>query len=853
MKAVRLKTNYRKDPIGIDTDHFHFSWNCEGGIRQKSFQLIIKDEDGRQVFDSSKIDSARMSYDLKITLNDQTRCFWHLILWDENGKQEESEAAFFETGLGGKWKARWITTGRVCKKERLSGEYFRRQFVLKKKVKKVRLYASACGTYSAYINSQRLSGVLAPGSSEYGKHIYYQTYDVTKLLKEENTLDFTLLDGWYMGKLGYLNETNHFGNMRKLIAQLVITYEDETKEYICSDESFKCCYDGPILYSDLKDGEIYDANRIPSYDKHAIVCDHKMMPEAAPQDLIEEQEHFTPDLLITPSGKKVLDFHQNMAGYICFKANWPKESTITIQMGEVLDHGEFSRNTLLEQGRPDQIAQKIVYTSNGQQEYFHPEGFYSGFRYALIEGIEEIDPAAFEGVAIYSPLEFTSTFECSNKKIEQFHRNTLWSLKSNFVDVPTDCPQREKSGWDGDAQVFLPTALYMADVSAFFKKWLVDLADCQRKDGRIENVSPSAHRFAHREALGGAAGWADAAIIIPYRLWKNYGDESFISDNLKMMLGWKSYVEKAAKDKREKHATWLPFLKHKKPYYVEASDYENYVIESGSHWGEWLEPDVDSFSEIDLPKPELTTAYAAYSMGLLGEMLQKIGREKEAEECFTFSKHAKQAYSHYFIKEGQALSKRQSAMVRPLALDLLKEEDREKIARDLAEDVRNRNYKVGTGFLSTPFVLSVLVSNGYVKEAYRMLENEEVPGWLAMVKGGATSIWETYVMYDEEGHPLGHSMNHYSPGAVCAFLYDTVCGIRIDSKNRFVIAPVPGGTLDYAKAEYLSPYGKVSSSWEKKEGKIFCRFDVPANCTALILLPDGRKEKVSAGAYEFVV
>ena len=851
MKAVRLKTNYRKDPIGIDTGRFHFSWNCEGGIRQKSFQLIIKDEDGRQVFDSSKTDSARMSYDLQITLNDQTRYFWHLILWDENGKQEESEAAFFETGLGGKWKARWISTGRVCKKERLSGEYFRRQFVLTKKVKKARLYASACGTYSAYINQQRLPGVLAPGSSEYGKHIYYQTYDVTKLLKEENTLDFNLLDGWYMGKLGYLNETNHFGNMRKLIAQLVITYEDGTKEYICSDESFKCCYDGPILYSDLKDGEIYDANRIPSYDKNAIVCEHKVMPEAALQDPIEEQEHFTPDLLITPSGKRVLDFHQNIAGYIAFRVSGKKGQVISLQMGEVLDHGDFSRVTLLEDGMPDQIAQKIVYTCNGNDEYFHPEGFYSGFRYALVEGLEKIDPKDFEAIAVYTPLEFTGNFSSSSDKLDQFHKNTVWSLKSNFVDVPTDCPQREKSGWDGDAQVFLPTALYMADVSAFYKKWLVDLRDSQRKDGRVENVSPTVHRFEHREPLGGAAGWADAAIIIPYTLWKTYGDPSFIHENLELMLGWKAYIEKAAKDKREKHMSFLPFLKKKRPHYVEKSEWENYVIESGSHWGEWLEPDVNSFSEIDLPKPELTTAYAAYSMGLLGEMLEAIGKHEDAQTCASFSENAKKAYNHYFMKDGHTVSERQSSMVRPLALGLLNEKDQISVAEDLNKNAIGRNYSVGTGFLSTPFVLDVLLKYGYKETAYRMLENEKAPGWLAMVKGGATSIWETYIMYDENDHPIGHSMNHYSPGAVCSFLYRHVCGIQVEKGNCFVIEPVPGGTLTHAKAEYLSPYGKVVSAWERNDEKTIYRVEVPANCEALLKLPDGTKKTLQAGTHEF--
>ncbi len=275
------------------------------------------------------------------------------------------------------------------------------------------------------------------------------------------------------------------------------------------------------------------------------------------------------------------------------------------------------------------------------------------------------------------------------------------------------------------------------------------------------------------------------------------------------------------------------------------------MIESGMHWGEWMEPDIDSMTEQRQPKPELTSAYTHYSMGLLAQMLHSVGRNREAAECEAFSEGAKRAYNEFFVKDGHITAPRQAPMVRALALGLLDGDTAKSVAFDLNRSAMERNYTVGTGFLSTPYVLSVLTKYGYLDTAYKMLENECVPGWLAMVDGGATTVWETYVMFDENGHPLVHSMNHYSPGAMCSFLYDTVCGIRVDGTRHFVIAPQPGGTLTHAKAEWLSPYGKVSSHWIRENSEVKFEITVPANCTAEITLPDGHRNTVTAGSFKF--
>ena len=852
MKATGLQTNYRVNPLGIDDPMPRLSWKCEGGIKQEAFRVIARDEAGNTLFDSGKVESSSMHCRYEGSVKTAQRINWNVTLW-EGETEETSEEAWFEMGLLTETDrtAKWICGVDTNKKDRLPADCYRKTFILRSDVKKARLYATACGVYKAEINGKRLPGVLAPGTTEFSKRMYYQTYDVTELLEENNTLDITVGDGWYKGKLGWLEQSCRFGKQLKLWAQLVITYSDGTSETIGTDDSWRWCNDGPIRYADLMDGEVYDARMVPSFSQYAQVTTHSIIPTAAPNDGMEEHEIFKPKLIITPSGAKILDFGQNMAGYVRFTARGAEGQVITLKLFECLDGGEFSDMTLRKDPSKPADNQKTVYTCSGKAEVFQPDFFYSGFRYALVEGVEKVEPEDFEAVAVYSKLDFVGDFTCSNEKINQFVRNTQWSLKSNFVDIPTDCPQREKSGWDGDAQVFIGTASYFVDSMAFFRKWLRDLRDTQRKDGRVTNVSPSAHPFHDREPLGGAVGWADAAVIIPYTLWRRYGDDAIIRDNLDLMLGWASYVRKAAKDKLMKHLPIPPpFNKVFKPYYVAKSPYERYVIESGMHWGEWLEPDIDSVSEQQQPKPELTTAYTHYSMGLLAQMLRHIGKHEDAAACEEFSSGAKKAYNHYFVKDGKILAPRQAPMVRALALGLLSDEDAVKVAATLNKNAIDRNYTVGTGFLSTPFVLGVLAKYGYVDTAYKMLENTKAPGWLAMVEQGATTVWEVYHIFDENGHPKSSSMNHYSPGAVCGFLFDTVCGIQVDGENHFRIAPVPGGTLSHAKASYDSPYGKVECRWEKTGNGINYEITIPANCTAKVVLPGGNRRNLCAGSYE---
>lgn len=861
MKAINLKTDYRINPLGIDNTRPYFSWICQGGVKETAYQLTARDSKGQILYDSGKQETDRMScrYD-GLPLTSRTRVMWKVTLWDENGNAEASDDAFFEMGLLSQddWKARWIAGVDTDTAERLPADCFRTDFSLsgENHVVRARLYSSACGVYTAELNGRRLPGVLSPGCTEYDKRLYYQTYDVTSLIRSENTLIFTVADGWFKGKLGSDNTEYFFGTQLKLIAQLELTYADGSRQVIATDERWRWSNDGPVRYADLKDGEIYDSRKIPSFSQTAQPADYGTPPSAARTDGLQEHETFSPELLVSPSGAAILDFGQNLAGYVKFIVHGEPGQKIRLRLFETMDHGEFCDSNFTgfnENGTP-QVRQEIDFICAGGVQHFQPDFFYSGFRYALVEGLDKVNPSDFEAVAVYSPLEFHSDFQCSNEKINQFVRNTRWSMKSNFVDIPTDCPQREKSGWTGDAQVFAKTACYFADTASFYRKWLLDVRDCQRDDGRVDDVCPKIRGIDRRDPVNGGVGWADAAVIIPWTLWKFYGNTDFILDNYQLMHGWKEYMIRAAADKTYYHLPEEHPLKAAvEPYLPEDSPYNKYVIESGVHWGEWSEPGVDGGAELIQPKPEVTSAYMHYSMGLLAEMLEAVGKTDEAAECREYSDGAKKAYTYYFVKDGNITVPRQAPMVRALALGLLDGDNQKSVAKHLNDDVIARNYTVGTGFLSTPFVLDVLARNGYVDTAYRMLENTKAPGWLAMVEAGATTIWEHYKAYDDEGHPLQLSFNHYSLGAVCSFLFGDVCGIIPDGENHFLIRPIPGGTLNFANASFASPYGMVESGWKREEDtRIRYHVSIPANVTADLILPDGNWYQLKSGIIDLI-
>jgi alpha-L-rhamnosidase len=524
MKAIHLRTEYLKEPIGLGIVNPRFYWNCEGGVKQTAYTILAKIED-EVVWQTGKVSSGSMShirYEGR-PLKSRNRVIWSVKLWDENGIEGEWASSWFEMGLleQSDWKAGWISGDYKPKKNRrYPVDCFRKHFSASQEIKKARLYITACGLYEARINGRRVGEFcLAPGSTDYRCRLQYQTYDVTDLLQEQNSLEIQVADGWYRGSVGAFGLINIFGRRTKLLCQLEIEYADGSTGAVLSNDNFSWSDDGPVRFADLKDGEIYDASLVPSCRGKAILIKESLTPTSSNNVEPKEHEIFTAKLIHTPGGSTVLDFGQNIAGFVAFTVTGKKGQKIKLRMGEILDEkGEFTQKNIQLQkpvkeigklaewmvvsGQIDKIRgelqptplQEIVFVCSGNTDYYKTAFAVFGFRYALIETEVSFDPSEFKAVAVYSDMEQAGHFECSNPDVNQFYRNALWSMKGNFLDVPTDCPTRERLGWTGDAQVFFNTASYLMNVAPFFRKWLRDLRDSQLKKGKLPAVVPTAGR-----------------------------------------------------------------------------------------------------------------------------------------------------------------------------------------------------------------------------------------------------------------------------------------------------------------------------------------------------------------------
>lgn len=874
MKATHLQVEYLTTPLGLDIVKPRFYWNCEGGKTQRAYRIKVEAEPELKaavegsglLWDSGKVESASMThipYEGR-ELKSRERIVWSVCLWDEADRQGEWSSSRFEMGLLEQrdWVAGWISGDYKPKKNRrYPVDHFKKTFSLTGEIKKARLYVSACGLYEARINEKRVGDfVMAPGCTDYRKRLSYQTYDVTALLnRRDNSLELELADGWYRGSLGCFGQTHVYGRVTKLICQLELVFTDGSKETILSDGSFDWSNDGPVRVSDIKDGEIYEAGMLPSYSgKAAEVAEDKSLV-ASNTVSVKEKEHFTATLLTTPSGKKVLDFGQNIAGFLSFQVKGEKGAQIRLLMGEILDtDGEFTqknfqaqkpvrefgkgKEVLLILGFADKLKktqptpkQEILFTCSGKTDSYKTSYAVFGFRYVLIETDVEFRQEDFEAIAVYSDLEMTGEFTCSSEKVNRLYQNTLWSMKGNFLDIPTDCPTRERLGWTGDAQVFFNTGAYYMNTAPFFRKWMQDMADGILKSGVVPAVVPYAALDMMYNNTAGSAGWGDAAVLLPYRYWKRYGD----------CLVMEEYYDKIA---RPYAMFMLAHTGHSDKKEAQANPLNAFVYEKGRHLGDWLEPEefqdkITAGSKIK--QTETATAYFHYSMTLMAEMAQALGRNKDAESFLKNAQGSKKAYEALFLQNGAPDTDRQAKLVRPLALGLAEGSLKKAMEKRLAAAVEHREYRIGTGFLSTPFILSVLTEAGYTDMAYKMLENEEAPGWLYEVNQGATTVWE-----DWEGSV---SHNHYSPGAVCQWLFDTVAGIRPAGENHFIIAPSPGGTLTEAHGSYHSLYGKITSGWKQEGEQTVYRISVPGNVTAELILPDGERKELSCGDYCYSV
>lgn len=846
MKAIRLKTEYLKNPRGIDYTAPRLSWNCEGGVRQTACRIVCKDEAENVLWDSGKVetDSMHTTY-AGVPLQSRSRVAWQVCLWDENDAPGDwSDMAVFELGLlhADDWQAQWITGDYTPDpKRRYPVDCFKKAFTAGK-IKKARLYATACGVYRAAINGKVVEGfVLAPGHTDYRKRVQYQTYDVTALLREgENELTVQLADGWYRGSCGANSLRNQYGTETKLLAQLELTLTDGTVQRIVTDGSWLWSNDGPIRFADNKDGERFDARRTPSYSGHAKVTTHSVQPTASDNEPMTEHERLTAKILYTPSGKTVLDFGQNIAGILQFSITAKAGQRLHLRFGEMLDKdGEFTQKNIQSHAckLPSPMQQIDYVCKDGRNDYKTAFAIF-GFQYMLVESEMPIDPADFTAIAVYTDMERTGWFTSSNELLDKFFESTVWSAKNNHADLPTDCPTRERHGWAGDAQIFCPTACLLFDYAAFARKYERDLCDVQRKDGRFTQIAPLGGVDSYMNAMDGSAGWSDAGVLIPWDVYEAYGDRRILEENYDAMCRYARYkIGTLGKLYMTSVPTGID-AKHRK-------DISNY----GQSYGEWAEPiDVKSFSisEFVSPHPEETTAYIVFVLERMAKIAKLLGHTADAQEFSDTAQLVRKGYQYLVATKKHSLdTDRQAKLVRPLYMKLLNKAQTNYARKRLIQALDNYGWRLGTGFLSTPFILDVLADID-LEYAYRLLENEELPGWLCMPKQGATTIWENW-----EGPQADDpaSLNHYSKGAVCEWLFRVMCGIRVEAENHFTITPRSGGNFTYAEAEYLSVYGRVTSAWRKTDAEIVYTITVPANCTAVLTLPGRSPEQVSAGSY----
>lgn len=721
-------------------------------------------------------------------------------------------------------------------------QYYRNEFSTVKKVSSDRVYVTSLGLYQLFLNGKKVGDELfTPGWTSFNKRLQYQTYDVTAMVQQKNAIGAVLGDGWYRGNIGWGNQHSYYGDKLALLVQLKIDYTDGTSETIVSDKNWKVS-NGPILESDIYNGEKYDARlemkgwANAGFDEgswqNVAEMDRPSTKLIAPQGVaVKAIEEIKPIKLIkTPKGENVLDMGQNMVGWVRLKVNGKKGDVVTLQFAEVLDkEGNFYMDNL----RSAKCTDTYILKGEGEEVY-EPFFTFHGFRFLKLDGLAgEPKLDQITGVVIHSAMNPTGSFSCSDPMINQLQHNIQWGQKGNFLDVPTDCPQRdERLGWTGDAQVFSPTAAYNFDVAAFYTKWMKDVAADQLPDGKVPHVIPDVLKGG-----GGATAWADVALVVPWNTYLAYGDKRILVEQYASMKGWVDYMKNRAGD--------------------------DYLWTGDQHFGDWL---AFATNRSDYPgatteKDLIATGYFAYSSSLLAKIAKIIGNEADAKKYAELSGNVKMAFVKEFVTPaGRLVSNTQTAYSLAIAFDLLPEKLIPAAAKYLADDV-NKMGHLTTGFVGTPLLCKTLSAQGYDELAFMLLNRKEYPSWLYPVTQGATTIWERWDGQKPDGtfQSVGmNSFNHYAYGAIGEWLYTYVAGIEIDELHpgykHIILAPHPGGGLTNVNAEFNSIHGKIQSSWKIEGGNFVYDVEIPANTTATVILPKSKEKKeIGSGKYSFSV
>ncbi len=855
LQAHKLLCEYASSPIGIDVVRPRFSWQIaadEQNVMQTAYEIrVAENENDVRKGKALVWQTRRVASDASVfvpyngsSLQSRKKYYWQVRVWDNHGHASPwSKVETWEMGLlqPAEWTANWIQTAEETKGVVSPAPMFRKGFALGKAIKVARLYVTAHGIYEAEINGKRVGdSYFTPGWTSYLKRLQYQTYDITNLLhKGNNAIGVMVGDGWYRGNLEFNNKRNLYGKEVALLAQVEVTYADGSTEVIGTDDTWKASFDGPVRGSDIYNGEIYDARlekngwATPSFDdsdwmkvKAVSISKDKLVAPTGPP--VRKKETFKAvKFITTPKGETVVDFGQNLVGWVQLKLKGNAGDTITLNHAEVLDkEGNFYTANL----RAAKQENKFILKGKGEEEeFFEPHFTFQGFRYVKISGYKgALDTSGIKAVALYSDMAPTGSFATSNPLINQLQHNIQWGQKGNFLDVPTDCPQRdERLGWTADAQVFFNTATYNMDVSGFFAKWLKDLQVDQLENGNVPVVIPNVRD----KRFSGSAGWADAATIIPWHFYLAYADKRMLEGQYNSMKAWVEFIRQSSRE---------------------------HLSTVGSAYGDWL---FYSLNDDRYGKSALTDRnmiaqvfYASSTQNLINAA-KVLGKEEDASFYTSLLKNIRQAFTHeYLTPSGRLVSSSQTAYVLALNFDMLPEELRAQAAKRLVENIREYKDHLTTGFLGTPYLCHVLSRFGYNDVAYTLLLQESYPSWLYPVKMGATTIWERWDGIKPDGSFQNEGMNsfnHYSYGAVGDWMYRVMAGINSDSTypgyKRMIIAPKPGGGFSFVNAELETQYGKIKSAWRKEKNTFILDVTVPVNTTAILVLPKAASAEITDG------
>lgn len=838
-KVVELRCEYQNNPIGIGVTRPRISWQLHSDERatsQSSYQIEIASEGSfaAVIWESGEVASSQSVHvELDSFIAESCKRYYYRVrVRNQSGALSEwSETAFWEMGIltSSEWIGDWISAPlQLLPVTSETNPMLRKQFVLKGTVKEARLYATALGLYELELNGERVGDrYFTPGWTSYSHTLQTQTYDITKFLQAgENVVGSLLGNGWYKGNLAWSDNKCIYGDRLALLVQMHIEYEDGGFETIVSDETWKAAL-SPILMSELYHGETYDARLEKRGWSTALYDDKDWVPAQAidqskdilkPQinEPVRKKEHLKPVALITtPKGETVIDFGQNMVGWVQFSVQGDAGTEVTLLHAEVLDQeGNFYIDNLRS------AKQAIKYVLKGDdKETFEPRFTFQGFRYVQVIGFQEpLTLSDFTGIVLHSDMAETGTFECSDPLVNQLQHNIKWGLKGNFLDVPTDCPQRdERLGWTGDAQMFIQTASYLSNVAPFFTKWLRDVESDQREDGGVPFVIP--HVLGEKDHS--SAAWGDAAVICPWTLYVCYGDKRILEEQYESMKAWVSYIRSQGDNE--------------------------FLWNTGFHFGDWLGLDAKSGDYVGATDRDfIATAFYAYSVSIMEKTAAVLNKQEDAEAYGELFKKVRSAFQEEFVTaSGRLAVPTQTSHVLALMFGLLDSTAEKRAALKLHELIEQSQFHLTTGFVGTPYLNHVLSQNGLNDDAYKLLLQQTYPSWLYPVTKGATTIWEHWDGIKEDGSFWDvnmNSFNHYAYGAIGDWMYRTVAGIQTVEEapgyKQILIAPQLGEGLTWAEGQLETLYGMVSSKWIKSEnGTMSLAVTVPPNTTAEIHLP----------------